>query len=284
MTRPLLCALAFALALSPLAAQDATRPVDPVPLGDVLLTLPTSHIPAVRTWEVKFAHRFNQSIDEGEAIYSLFGLDSGANVTMGLSYVLHRDLQVAVTRSNVLDTIEGSAKYIVFQQAPSLPFSAALRAGGAWRTEREVTDRVSWFGQAIVSRQFGRRVAAYAMPTIVTNAGRAASGESAVALFRHAFNVPLGVAVMIQPATSLVAEIIPPNGDLPDAVDAELSWAFGIKRAIGGHYFEILLTNNNATTVDQYATSTYQGAPLRRGDIQLGFNIERRFGRNRGLR
>jgi hypothetical protein len=54
----------------------------------------------------------------------------------------------------------------------------------------------------------------------------------------------------------------------------------GLKRAIGGHYFEILITNNNATHVDQYVTSTYMGSPLRHSDLHLGFNIERRFGKH----
>ena len=86
------------------AAQDRYDPLPPLPLGDVLLSLPTSHMPDRGTWEVRFAHRFNQSIDEGEAIHSLFGLDSGANVTMGLSYVPRRDVQLSLQRSNILDT------------------------------------------------------------------------------------------------------------------------------------------------------------------------------------
>ncbi|HET7707038.1 MAG TPA: DUF5777 family beta-barrel protein [Thermoanaerobaculia bacterium] len=262
-------------------AQGEAKPFRPLPLGDVLLTLPTSHMPERGTWEVKFSHRFNQSIDEGEAVHSLFGLDSGANVTMGLSYVPMRDLQIAVARSNVLDTFEMSAKYLVFQQAAAIPVSAALRGGADWRSERNVDDRVSWFAQAIVSRQFGSRAAVYAMPTFVTNAGRASSGDASVALFENAFNVPVGASFMVRRGLSLVVEIIPPNGDLPESVDADFGWAFGIKQALGGHWFEVLLTNNNATTADQYTTSTYQGAGLRSGDIQLGFNIERRFGRRR---
>ncbi|HEX6177536.1 MAG TPA: DUF5777 family beta-barrel protein, partial [Thermoanaerobaculia bacterium] len=111
------CALLIA---APGLAQDEYTPVMPLPIGDVLLTLPTSHMPDTGTWESKFAHRFNQSIDEGEAIHSLFGLDSGANVTIGLSWVPRRDLQLAITRSNVLDTIEASAKYRLFQQADSI--------------------------------------------------------------------------------------------------------------------------------------------------------------------
>ena len=262
-------------------AQVESIPLRPLPLGDVLLTLPTSHMPERGTWELKFSHRFNQSIDEGEAVHSLFGLDSGANVTMGLSYVPMRDLQLSVARSNILDTIEASAKYLLFQQAQAIPLSAALRGGVDWRTERSLDDRTSFFAQAIVSRQFGQRIAVYAMPTFITDAGRASTGDTSGALFETAFNVPVGASFMIRRGLSLVAEVVPPNGDLPDTVDADFGWALGIKQALGGHYFEVLLTNNNATTADQYVTSTYQGAGLRSGDIQLGFNIERRFGRKR---
>src|SRR5215210_4170388 len=94
----------IAFVASAALAQDKVAPIVPMPLGDTLLTLPTSHIPAAKTWEVKFSHRFNQSIDEGQGFRSLFGLDSGANVTIGVSYTPIRDLQLSLERSNVLDT------------------------------------------------------------------------------------------------------------------------------------------------------------------------------------
>lgn len=260
-------------------AQDRTTPLPPLPLGDILLTLPTTHMPDAGTVEIRFSHRFNQSVDEGEAVHSLFGLDSGANVGIGLSWVPRRDLQLAFLRSNVLDTFDLSIRYLALQQAPAMPVSLALRGGAAIRTERDTTDRSSYYAQAIVSRQFGDRFALYAMPTLVTDAGRGATAEGSGALFQHAFNVPLGAAVMIRSALSAVVELIPPNGDLPDDLSADLGWAVGIKRALGGHLFEILLTNSNALTTDQYVTSTYQGVPLRSGDLRVGFNIERRFGR-----
>ena len=257
-------------------------PIATIPLGDSLLSLPTSHIPSEGTWEVKFTHRFNQSLDQGNAsdrIHSLFGLDSNADVSIGLSYAPHRDLQFSFLRSNASDDIELAAKYIVIQQAPAIPFSAAVRVGGDWRTERDLRDRTSVFGQVILSHQFGRKAEVFAIPTYVTNAGRAVSGSTSQALFRHAFNVPVGVAVMIRPALSVVGEVIPKNRDLPDAMHGDFGWSLGLKRAIGGHYFEILLTDTISTHVDQYATTTYQGSPLNRGDLHLGFNIERRFGK-----
>jgi hypothetical protein len=278
MTKLPIALLALLLVL-PAAAQDRYTPVAPMPVGDYLLTLPTSHIPAAGTWEVIFSHRFNQSIDEGEAWHSLFGLDSGANVTFGASYTPRRDFEVSLVRSNILDTIEVAGKYVLFQQSRAIPASIALRGGVDLRTEEVLEDRTSLFAQAIASHQFGQRLVVFAMPTFVTNAGRANDADASVAQFEHAFNVPVGAALQMTRRYSLVAEIIPPNSDLPDDLEADLGWALGVKSVVGGHFFEVLLTNSNGTTVDQYATSTFQGAPLRSGDLKLGFNIVRRFGK-----
>lgn len=271
--------LILTLVASNAFAQTATTPFAPIPLGDSLLTLPTSHIPAAKTWETKFTHRFNQSIDEGEAWRSFLGLDSGANVGLGLSWTPVSRFQLSLLRSNVLDTYEVAGKYVLFQQASAIPVSVALRGGADFRTEEELDDRTSFFAQAILSRQFGTRFALFAVPTYITDAGRASDAETSVALFENVFNVPVGAAFVLSPRLSLIAEVIPPNSDLPDALDADLGWAAGIKSVVGGHYFEVLLTNSSGTTVDQYVTNTYQGVPFSTGDLRLGFNIERRFGR-----
>ncbi|MCU1230387.1 MAG: hypothetical protein JWO97_3271 [Acidobacteria bacterium] len=282
MIKTIACAAAAMLIALTATAQDRYTPIAPIPLGDTLLTLPTSHIPSEGTWEVKFTHRFNQSIDQGsgsDRIHTLFGLDSNADVALGLSYAPHPDLQFSFMRSNALDDIELAAKYIVVQQAAAIPFALAVRGGADWRTEQNLKDRTSFFAQVIISRQLGTRAEIFALPTFVTNAGRAVSGTSSQALFAHATNVPVGIAVMVRPALSIVGELIPKNRDLPSSTKGDFGWALGLKRAIGGHYFEIMLTNSNSTMADQYVTTTYQGAGLDRGDLHLGFNIERRFGR-----
>jgi len=275
-------AASLALAVSAFGQLKDYTPIQPIPLGDILLSLPTAHIPSEGTWEVKFTHRFNQSLDSGNGssrVHSLFGLDSNADVGIGASYSPHRDVQISLVRSNVLDDIEIAAKYVVVQQAMSLPFSAALRGGVDLRTEAGVRDRHSFFGQAIVSHQFGNRAEIFAVPTFVTDAGRINNPDVSGALFKHAFNIPIGGAVMIRPGLSIDGELIPRNHSLPGDIHADFGWSIGLKRAIGGHYFEIMVTDSNATHVDQYVTSTYQGAGLNRSDLHLGFNIERRFGK-----
>lgn len=276
----LLCALRSA----PCALAQAAPPLRPLPLGDALLSLPSNHIAPWGQWEWKFTHRFNQSLDQGsfsDQLHSFFGLDTNADVVFGGSYALRPNLQVSVVRSNTNDTVEAAAKYVLWRQTAGRPFSATLRGGADIRTEKDLEDRTSFFAQAIVSRQFGRKAEVFLLPTFATNAGRAVSGDSSVALFDTAFNMPVAFVWMLRPGLAAVAEVIPPNGDLPDEIEGDFGWSLGIKRNIGGHWFEILLTNNQSTLVDQYVTSTYQGSGLDAGDIKLGFNIERRFGKRR---
>lgn len=283
MTKSRLAVILF-VALPLFAQTDPYRPMGKLPVGDQLLTLPSSHMAANGTWEVKFSHRFNQSLADGsfsDQLHSLFGLDTNADVTFGMSYAMRPDLQVSLARSNTNDTFEAAAKYIVLQQAPAVPVTIAVRGGVDWRTERNLEDRSSFFVQGIVSRRIGAKAEVFALPTFITNAGRAVTGDTSGALFDHAFNVPVGVTYFIRTPLAIVAEIIPPNGDLPDETNGDFGWSLGIKRAIGGHWFEVLLTNSQGTTVDQYTTSTFQGAGLDASEVKLGFNIERRFGRRR---
>src|SRR5437764_7197379 len=152
--RVLVCILhsAFCTLFAAIAAAqtNAYTPTTPIPLGDTYLSLPSSHIAGNGSWEVKFTHRFNQSLDQcnfSQRLHSLWGLDSNADVGIGLSYAVRRDLQFSFYRSNALDDIELGAKYIVVQQAAAVPVSLALRAGGDIRTEARLDDRTAVFAQ-----------------------------------------------------------------------------------------------------------------------------------------
>jgi Membrane bound beta barrel domain (DUF5777) len=265
-------------------AQEEPPALRALPVGDVLLSLPSNQIAPHGQWEWKFTHRFNQSLAEGsfaDQLHSFFGLDTNAEVVFGASYAMRPNLQLSVVRSNTNDAVEAAAKYVMWRQTAGHAFSATLRGGADIRTESDLEDRTSFFAQAIVSRQFGRKAEVFLLPTFATDAGRAVSGDSSVALFDYAFNLPVGFVWTIRPGLMAVAEVVPPNTDLPDDVDADFGWSLGIKRNIGGHWFEILVTNNQSSLVDQYVTSTYQGSGLDSGEVKLGFNIERRFGRRR---
>lgn len=262
-------ALSCALTAAAQTAPSPYTPLKPMPLGETLVNLPTPRILPPRVWEVRFTHRFSQPITDGD-IRSFWGLDSSADIGIALSYSPKPDLQFTVFRTDVQDNYELAAKWAMLQQARSIPISLSLRGGGNWRTEEGLSDRFSPFIQAVISRQIGNRVELFAVPSIVVDAPP----------FDHAVNVPLGVAYSLRPGLSLVAEFVPPNGDLPAGTEDDLGWAVGLKRAVGGHHFEVLLANSRYTHVDQYVTGAPLGG-LEAGDVRLGFNIERRWGGRR---
>lgn len=261
--------LLFAVVLmaAPAVAQDYV-PIAPLPIGTHLLNVPTAQILPHRMWEVRFTHRFAQPINEGDA-HSFWGLDGPADIGIGLAWAPTRQLEVSLFRTDVQDNWEGAAKYVLVRQAPAFPVSATARAGVDFRSERGVDERLSGFAQVVISRQLTRRLELMIVPTWASEAGP----------FDHAFNVPVGLAWMLRRNLSLVVEIIPENRDLPDGGESDIGWAIGLKRAIGGHYFEILLADTRATHVSQYASSTLvPDVGLDAGDVHLGFNIVRRFG------
>ena len=259
----------FMFSAAAASAQNQYTPTAPLPLGLNLLNIPTENVLPAGVWELNFSHRFSQPINQGD-VHSLWGLDSPADVVFGLAWSPVRDFQISLDRSNEQDDIEGAVKYVILRQAPAVPISVTTRVGGDWRTEIALQNRGSAFGQMILSRQFLGKGEISIVPTFATNAGS----------LDHAFNVPIGLAWVIQQDVSLVAELIPVNRSLPSGSRGDIGWSVGLKKAIGGHYFEIMLSDSRASLVDQYMAGNFLGN-LHAGDLHLGFNIERRFGRAR---
>ncbi|HUP65517.1 MAG TPA: DUF5777 family beta-barrel protein [Thermoanaerobaculia bacterium] len=260
--------------LAPITAWGQTSPHTPFPplhLGETLLNLPSPRTLTARQWEIRFAHRFSQPINDGD-VHSLWGLDSSADIGIGLTWGATDRLQLFVYRTDVLDDYELGAKLLIFEEAPAVPFSLAVRGGADIRTDPTVDNRTSAFVQGIVSKRFGD-FELFVIPSVITNAP--IDGDRR---FDWVANVPIGIAWVFQPEWSLILELIPENRDLPEDLNSSIAWAAGIKRAVGGHFFEIILTNSRATHVDQYLTSTLLGSGLEGGDVHLGFNLERRFG------
>src|SRR5690242_11105743 len=135
-----ICALLVAL---PLAAQEPA-PLRPLPMGDTLLSLPSNQITPHGQWNIKFSHRFNQSLDQGsfsDQVHSLFGLDTNADVVFGVAHSIRPNLELSLARSNTNDTLEGAAKYVVLRQTDGKPFNVTLRGGADFRTEKDLDDR-----------------------------------------------------------------------------------------------------------------------------------------------
>ena len=244
------------------AAPDPYQPVRRDPLGTRLINMPTPFTVRARTLEVLFTHRFQQPVDEGDSS-NLWGLDSGADIGLGLALGITPHFDVSLLRSSFQEDFELAGKFLVLEQAPRVPLSLALRAG-VNRLEREgVEDPTRPFAQLVLSRRLSPGIHLLLSPAWAGDTPR----------LRDAFNVPVGLTFALPGDRLIEIEVVPENGDLDES---ETAWHVAFSKEVGGHIFEVLLGNSRAITVDQYLGGDFAGG-FEAGDVRLGFNLIRDF-------
>jgi hypothetical protein len=261
--------LAALLATSPALAQDpspedgaANLPVRRDPLGTILINGATPYTLGERRLEVLFTHRFQQAINDGDS-HNLWGLDSGADVGIGLGWGLTSRLDLTVYRASFQEDFELAGKLLVLEQAPRLPLTVAVRAGADLLRRPGVADRSRPFAQLLLARKLAPGINLMVSPSWVGDTPR----------LKNAFNVPLGLTFPLPGKQLIEIEYIPKNRDLKDSRDA---WHVALSKAVGGHIFEIVLGDSRATTVDQMLGGD-SAAGFKTRDVRLGFNIIRDF-------
>jgi Membrane bound beta barrel domain (DUF5777) len=249
---------------SSLPQTEAPGPYQPVrrdPLGTRLIDTPTPWTVRARTLEVLFTHRFHQAINDGDE-HNLWGLDSGADVGLGLGLGLTRHLDVELLRSSFEEDYELAGKFLIVEQAQSVPLSVAVRGGVDRLGRAGAVDPTRPFAQLILSRRLAPGVNLLASPAWVRDTER----------LRNAWNVPLGLTFSLGKHL-IEIEYIPRNRDLDASVAA---WHVALSEQVGAHIFELVLGNSRAVTVDQYLGGDFAGG-FASHDVRLGFNLIRDF-------
>lgn len=245
---------------APLAAQE--EPAERDPLGTRLVNVATPFPVQAKTLEVIFLHRFHLPVQDGSSS-DLWGLDSGADVGLGLAWGFNSRLDVALLRSSFQEDFELAGKLLALEQSRRIPATVAIRAG-VDRLEREgIEDATRPFAQILLSRRFGNGFNLLLSPSWVRDTPR----------LRNAFNVPVGLTFAMGNGRVLELEVIPENRDL---AGSETAWHLALSQEVGGHIFEVILGNSRAFTVDQYLGGD-SAAGFEAGDVRLGFNIVRTF-------
>jgi len=243
----------------------AEPPVDtPVFCGTHLINLPTTTTPSKGDVLFRVHHRFSDPVDSG--FDNLLGLDSFANILLGLGYGITDNLTVSIGRVRVYKEFELSADWLIAEQGRTagLPFSAALHGGVSLVTEDE--DAVKFFAAVSLSRQLTRRLSVLVVPSFVTNANHFALDPQST------FSLGLGARYMIWEEFSIIAEWVPV---LAGYNEIESGWGLGIEKKIGGHVFQVFVNNALGLTPAQ----SLPGGDLQIGDFdfRIGFNIFRTF-------
>lgn len=231
-------------------------------LGDRLINQPTHLTVGYGSLQLLFTHRFSETVDQG-GFTSLGGLDSAADVGIGLTLGFADRWQAELYRSSFFKEWELAVKWSMARQGDGMPVGLALRAGGAYRAAKGITNRGTGFVQGVLSRRISSSVDLFVIPVWVSD----------TPTLRNAFNAPVAASVHLPHSWDLVLELVPGN---KDAENSELAWAIGLNKRIRGHAFLLYLGNSRATTTDLIAGSDLPGG-FGASDVRLGFNLIRRF-------
>ncbi|HVN76701.1 MAG TPA: DUF5777 family beta-barrel protein [Thermoanaerobaculaceae bacterium] len=256
--KALRCSLIAIAAASAAVAQNVPEPE----LGNLLVNLPTHLALAPSTLQVLFTHRFTATTSAAGP-GDLYGLDSGADVGLGLAMGFGHGLEASVYRSSFFKEYESAIKWTALRQGEAFPLGVAIRLGADYRAATGVTDRWAGFAQLVVARRLGSALDLFAVPMFATD----------TPTLRHAGNVGLGASVHLGHAWDVALEGIPANRDVPGST---LAWAVGLTKRVRGHAFVIYFGDSRATTTDLIAGSDIPGG-FKTGDVRLGFNLIRRF-------
>jgi len=252
-------ALSIAAAL-PLAGQEA--PAWNPGYADRFLQSTSPLVNEKGILQAIFTHRFNEPVNSAGG-NALFGLDSGANIGLGLGYVPLDHLSIEIYRASSGGDYEFAAKYAFLTATEKRPVGVAVRAGMDWMTNYNVDPKTGGFVQASVAATIANRVTIAAVPTYVSN----------TPFFKNVFNVPVIVQVKVAKGLYATGEYVFRNKDLDGSVG---QWSFAIEKYLWLHRFGIWIGNSPASTVDQIMAGDYGGG-VKESNIRLGFNIVRGF-------
>lgn len=270
---------AGAPAPAPAAGGDASQPAnDPSlageaeparadPVGTRLIDVATPFTVGRQRLELLFTHRFVQAVNQGGNGHNLFGLDSGADVGIGLTYGLLRHLDLSVYRSSFQEDYELAAKLQVLDQSAGMPLSAAVRGGADLLGRLGVEDPHRPFAQVLLARRLAAGWNLFASPSWVHG----------TPLLRDAWNVPLGFTVPLPGKCLLDGEAIAADRALHRMPGASrFAWHSALSKQVGWHLFQIVVGNSRATTVDQIVGGD-SAVGFNTRDVRLGFNLVRYF-------
>jgi hypothetical protein len=228
----------------------------------------------------RVTHRFTRPLGQGsfgQSLGDLFGLDSGAQIGLELRFAPLRGAQIGFYRTSD-KTIDFFGSYNVLQSLRGLP--VAVSAIAAFEGTNNFKDSYSPSIGAVISATAGDRAAFYLEPTWVNNTNPLPKD---LVNNNNTAYVGIGARIRMTKTSYFVAEVSPRlagyKGGDPTLLgtskyqEGNTLASFGFEKQVGGHVFQLNVSNAFATTPANIA----RGAASGKTNWYLGFNISRKF-------
>lgn len=222
-------------------------------------------------FEMQIQHRFVESLGDsrpGDA----FGVDSGANINLGVNYGITDRLSLGVSRARFGQIIAWTGTYEIQTNKESFWKMSVL---GGVEGQRNFERQFSPYLQLATAFDYkGLRL--YAVPTAVFHS----RNRELVDLLRsdainpdsnNTFSMGFGTDIALNSRFSLVGEVVPRVAGFGGFDHHRPTFSAGIEIRSWGHVFSILVSSSRDFTPAEYAVNPGQK------DVSLGFNIYRRI-------
>jgi plastocyanin len=254
-------------AVPPARAADEDMKLRPAEPDFTLIALPTAlRVPRFKS-AFRVTHRFTQPLNAsvGDVASNLFGLDSGAQIGLEYRFGIVKNGEVGIHRTSD-KTIEFFSQYGIARQTASRPVDLSILV--SVEGTNNFRDQYSPAVAVMVSRTLGERAALYVEPTWVHHANvqpdTAVTGAPTETVM-----VGLGGRFRVRPTVSIVTEFSPRLSGFRPGIN---HGGVAIEKRLGGHMFQLNVSDSFATTMGQIARGGPAGT-----NWHLGFNISRKF-------
>jgi len=217
-------------------------------------------------------HRFGQ-INNG--VSDLFGIFGPANIRIGLTWGFTPRFQVGIGGTKANKLYDAEWKYKILQQTKSdhMPVSLTYYGNVAVNTTsntiyQSFANRLSYFHTIMLARKFNNAFSAQL-------SGSVAHYNLVDSLMKND-NISVGIDLRYQYGAS-GAVIVEYNQPITknQSINVKPDVGIGIELGTGGHVFQIFLNTSNGIVPQQ--NTAYNTSDFTQGNMQLGFNIVRKW-------
>ncbi len=246
--------------------------------GWKVVNIPTTRTVDAGRWYFLIGHRFLPKINDGYDAF--YGLDGPANIFLNFGYAFTNQFYVNLGRSNVGDNIELDFRYGIRHQYENdkIPLALGTQFSVNWISEKQAgkdrlrSETLKYSLQVSMAHQIRQGMSLIVVPGILINPDSETDSEDPL------ITIGMGGKVHVYKSIAFVGEWVPMvSGYILTRTFGNYNrfdtWAGGMELAVGGHVFQIILTNSTGLTTDQYMRGG--DLDIRDGDMRLGFNIFR---------
>jgi len=220
----------------------------------------------------RISHRYFPPANSGYETY--FGINGPATILLSLGYGITDALSISVGHTNLLHQWELNLKWVALQPGAlkGLPLGVALNGGMGWVTQEQLdrslieSDNFKYVAQLSLAYQLSDRFAFLVVPGYTTNTAYW-EGSSEGTL-----TTGTGGRFSFYKNYSIIGEWV---AVLSGHKKHYNGWGLGLESKIGGHVFQVMVSNTYGMTTDHYLSGG--DLDFRNNEYRFGFNIFRTF-------